>query len=74
MEAFLTEFPGVKKVTAKSLGDNLVGFEIEPERGQDLREPLAKKVIEKGWSLRRLDVRRKGLDAVYADVVLSRDS
>jgi ABC-2 type transport system ATP-binding protein len=74
MEAFLTEFPGVKKVTTKPLGDNLVGFEVEPERNKDVREPLAKKVIENGWSVRRLDVRRKGLDAVYADVVLSRDS
>jgi ABC-2 type transport system ATP-binding protein len=74
METFLTEYPGVKRVTARPLGDDLTGFEIEPERGQDLREPLAKKVIEKGWSVRRLDVRRKGLDAVYMDVVASRDS
>ncbi|HVK13806.1 MAG TPA: ATP-binding cassette domain-containing protein [Gemmataceae bacterium] len=74
MEGFLTAYPGVKKVTAKALGDNLVGFDVEPERGQDVREPLAKKVLEKGWSLRRLDVRRKSLDAVYTDVVLNRDS
>src|SRR5262249_19511386 len=45
---------GVKKVNARPLEDGLTLFEIEQERGQDLREPLGKRVIEKGYPIRRL--------------------
>jgi ABC-2 type transport system ATP-binding protein len=72
--AFLEHQPGVKKVTPRSLEDGLTGYEIEQERGRDLREALAKQVVDKGWSVRRLDLRRKNLEALYTDVVLSRDA
>jgi ABC-2 type transport system ATP-binding protein len=65
---------GVKKVNPRPLEDGLTLFEIEQERGQDLREPLGKRVIEKGYPIRRLDLRRKNLEALYTDVVLSRDA
>jgi len=65
--------PGVKKVTSRPLDDGVTGYEIEQEKGKDLREALAKRVIEKGWTVRRLDLRRKNLEALYTDVVLSRD-
>jgi gliding motility-associated transport system ATP-binding protein len=64
---------GVKKVEGRTLGDGVTGFEIEPEKGKDLREALAKSVMERGWFVRRLDLRRKNLEALYTDVVLSRD-
>ncbi|HJZ92914.1 MAG TPA: ATP-binding cassette domain-containing protein [Gemmataceae bacterium] len=70
----LQQQPGVKKVTARPLDDGVTGFEIEQEKGKDLREALGKRVIEKGWSVRRLDLRRKNLEALYTDVVLSRDA
>jgi len=65
---------GVKKVNDRPLDDGVTLFEIEQERGQDLREPLGKRVIEKGYPIRRLDLRRKNLEALYTDVVLSRDA
>jgi ABC-2 type transport system ATP-binding protein len=65
---------GVKKVTARPLDDGVTGLEIEQERGQDLREGLARAVMDKGWAVRRLDLRRKNLEALYTDVVLSRDT
>src|SRR5262245_2050183 len=65
---------GVKKVTGRALDDGVTLFEIEQERGQDLREPLGQKVFEKGYPIRRLDLRRKNLEALYTDVVLSRDA
>src|SRR5262245_43288240 len=71
---FLQQQPGVKKVTSRTLDDGVTGFEIEQEKGKDLREALGKRVIEKGWSVRRLDLRRKNLEALYTDVVLSRDA
>jgi len=69
----LEEQAGVKKVTERPLDDDVTGFEIEQERTHDLREALAKRIIERGWSILRLDLRRKNLEALYTDVVLSRD-
>jgi ABC-2 type transport system ATP-binding protein len=74
MKTFLEQQSGVKKVSDRTLDDGVTLFEIEQERGQDLREPLGKKVFEKGWAVRRLDLRRKSLEALYTDVVLSRDA
>ncbi|HKB01759.1 MAG TPA: ATP-binding cassette domain-containing protein [Gemmataceae bacterium] len=71
--AFLQQQSGVKKVTPRAVEDGVTGYDIEPERGRDLRETLAKQVVDKGWSVRRLDLRRKNLEALYTDVVLSRD-
>jgi ABC-2 type transport system ATP-binding protein len=65
---------GVKKVTGRAMDDGVTGFEIEQERGLDLRETLASRMIGNGWSVRRLDLRRKNLEALYTDVVLSRDA
>jgi ABC-2 type transport system ATP-binding protein len=65
---------GVKKVTARQQDDGVTAFEIEQDRGKDLREVLSKSVIEKSWTVRRLDLRRRNLEALYTDVVLSRDA
>jgi ABC-2 type transport system ATP-binding protein len=65
--------PQVKRVTDQPLDDGVSLFEVEQERGHDLREPLAKAVIEKGYTVRRLDLRRRNLEGLYTDVVLSRD-
>src|SRR4051812_38030284 len=70
----LEQQAGVKKVTDRPLDDGVTVFEIEQERGQDLREAVGKKVFEKGYAIRRLDLRRKNLEALYTDVVLSRDA
>jgi ABC-2 type transport system ATP-binding protein len=69
----IEEQAGVKKVDGRPLDDGVTGFEIEQEKGKDLREALAKCVMARGWSVRRLDLRRKNLEALYTDVVLSRD-
>ena len=74
IKSMIEKEKGVKKVTDKAMDDGVTGFEIEQERGQDLRESLAKRVIEHGWTVRRLDLRRKNLEALYTDVVLSRDT
>ena len=65
---------GVKKVTSRPLDDGLNLFEVEQEKDQDLREPVGRKVFEKGFTIRRLDLRRKNLEALYTDVVMSRDA
>jgi ABC-2 type transport system ATP-binding protein len=66
--------PGVKKVTATPIDDGWLAIEIEQDRSGDLREVVAGKIVSAGWSIRRLDLRRKNLEALYTDVVLSRDT
>lgn len=73
VKKLLEQQAGVKKVTTRPIEDGLLSVEIEQERGGDLREALAGKVVSSGWSIRRLDLRRKNLEALYTDVVLSRD-
>jgi ABC-2 type transport system ATP-binding protein len=70
----LEQQAGVKKLSTKPIQDGLLGVEVEQERGSDLREALASKIVTAGWSVRRLDLRRKNLEALYTDVVLSRDA
>ena len=70
----LEQQAGVKKVTDRPLEDGMSLFEVEQDRNQDLRESLGKKVFEKGYAVRRLDLRRKNLEGLYTDVVLNRDA
>lgn len=72
IEAAIAKFPGVKSVRGQLIGDDLTEFNIDGERGQDIREPLVKLVVSNGWAVRRLDLRRKNLEAVYTDVVMNR--
>jgi ABC-2 type transport system ATP-binding protein len=74
VRTLLEQQTGVKKVSGAPGDDGITLFEIEQDRGKDLREPLAKAVFEKGYSIRRIDLRRRNLEALYTDVVLNRAS
>ena len=71
---FLEHEPGVAKVRLIGQEKETVSFEIETVNNADLREVLAKRVVEKGWALRRLDLRRQQLEDLYMSVVLRADS
>jgi len=73
VKAFLESQPGVAEVLPTASEQDLSLFEIKTVDGVDLREILAKRLIEKGWSIRKLDLRRQRLDDLYMSVVL-RDS
>ena len=51
-----------------SSADGAATFEL-PQLSTDQGERLAKGVIEHGWGLRRLEVRRRRLDDLYSEVV-----
>jgi len=69
----LSKEPGVASVKQASGDAELGTYEIESSGGTDLRETLARRVMEKGWSLRRLDLRRVRLEDLYMNVVLRGD-
>ena len=70
---WLEKEPGVKSSSVKAAADGIAACEVVADQGQDLREKLARKAFEKGWAVRRLDLRRKNLEALYTDVVMRRD-
>jgi ABC-2 type transport system ATP-binding protein len=69
---FLRSQTGVHEVQETANADGVCTFDVHTDRGQDLREPLAKKLVEKGWGVRRLDLRRAKLEEVYMNVVFQR--
>lgn len=61
---------GVAQVTPQGMSDGLAVFEIRTHRDQDLREAICQRVVKNGWTLRRLDLRRRKLEDHFAEVVL----
>jgi ABC-2 type transport system ATP-binding protein len=61
---------GVSKVSAQPVEDGLTAFEIRTHHDHDLREALAQRVVKNGWTLRRLDLRKRTLEDLFIDVVM----
>ena len=74
VKPWLENEPGVARVKLAASDGDLSLFEIETVNNADLREPLAKSVMNKGWSIRRLDLRRQKLEDLYMSVVLRGES
>src|SRR4051794_4103069 len=65
----LETVPGVEHVvTIPSDGDH-AAFEIQTRDGSDLREELAQRVVQNGWPLRQLDIRRSTLEDRFIQAV-----
>jgi len=59
---------GVAQVTAKAMEDGVYSYEVRPHHSQDLREALFQRVAKSGWSLRRLDLRRRTLQDRWNEI------
>jgi gliding motility-associated transport system ATP-binding protein len=73
VKQWLEHESGVGRVRLVSHDKEMASFELETINNADLREALAKRIIEKGWALRRLDLRRQKLEDLYTSVVLRAD-
>jgi ABC-2 type transport system ATP-binding protein len=60
----LATIPGVTRVQASTSG----GFEIESDRGTDVRRDIAKTVVNRGWGLLELRPMRMSLEEVFLKV------
>ena len=69
IQHWLEKEEGVLKVASQRVEDDVTSFEIEIGKRTELREILGRKVIEKGWNLRKLDLRRQRLEDLYMNVV-----
>jgi ABC-2 type transport system ATP-binding protein len=61
----LASIPGVSRVVASDVGG---GFEVESERGNDIRRELAKTVVNRGWGLLELRPMRMSLEEIFLQV------
>ena len=65
----LETIPGVARVNLAGKDGELATFEVQADGGADLREALAARVMQNGWSLRRLDIRRNTLEDRFIQAV-----
>jgi gliding motility-associated transport system ATP-binding protein len=61
----LAAIPGVTRVAVSDSGG---GFEVETERGTDVRRELAKTVVTRGWGLLELRPMRMSLEEIFLQV------
>ena len=69
MHRALETAPGVARVGLTRKDGELAAFEIIAADGADLREALAARVVQNGWALRRLDLRRTTLEDRFIQAV-----
>ena len=65
----LESTPGVKRVGMTDQEGDLLRVEVLTEGGIDLREILAQRIIQNGWALRLLDLRRSSLEERFVRAV-----
>ena len=64
---------GVEQVSSEALGDGLCAFQIRTRKDQDLREAISQRIAKNGWTIRRLDLKRRTLEDRFMEVTQQRD-
>lgn len=59
---------GVETVVSQPLGGDLYAYQVRATRAADLREKLFAQIVAGGWTLRRLDVRRRSLQDRWNEI------
>ncbi len=63
--ASLGRVPGVTRVVEADRRDGTIGYEIDSERGRDVRRDLARAVVTSGWGLLEMRPMRLSLEDVF---------
>jgi ABC-2 type transport system ATP-binding protein len=67
--AALTHIPGVTRVAESDRRNGAIGFEVDSEKGHDVRRELARAVVQNGWGLLELRPMRVSLEEVFLSVI-----
>jgi ABC-2 type transport system ATP-binding protein len=59
---------GVAQVTTKGTDDGVTLFEVRAHQFKDLREQISQRIAQKGWPMRRLDLRRRKLQDRWDEI------
>jgi ABC-2 type transport system ATP-binding protein len=65
VEPVLAQVPGVIRITLADRHAGSVGYEVESERGRDVRRDIAQTVISSGWGLLELRPVRMSLEEIF---------
>ena len=66
--ATLARVPGVTRIGPADQRPDSGAFEVETERGRDIRRDLAREVVTRGWGLLELRPMRMSLEEVFLQV------
>jgi ABC-2 type transport system ATP-binding protein len=61
----LRHVEGVTRVNEADRHDTIVGYEVESERGHDIRRNLARGIVSNGWGLLELRPMRMSLEEIF---------
>ncbi len=61
----LEQVAGVTRVALADQREAIVGFEVESDRGSDVRRDLARAIVTKGWGLLELRPMRMSLEEIF---------
>ena len=61
----LAQVPGVTRAMLTDQREDVAGYEVESERGRDVRRELARTVVTKGWGLLELRPMRMSLEEIF---------
>jgi ABC-2 type transport system ATP-binding protein len=64
----LTAVPGVTRVALSERRNVIEAFEVESERGQDIRREIARAIVNRGWGLLELRPMRMSLEEIFLQV------
>ena len=64
-EPALERITGVRRIAESDRRNNIVGYEIQSERGHDIRRDLSKAVVTNGWGLLELRPMRMSLEEIF---------
>jgi ABC-2 type transport system ATP-binding protein len=64
----LSSIPGILKVIPAEQRGVSGGFEVESERGSDIRRELARTIVNRGWGLLELRPMRMSLEEIFLQV------
>jgi gliding motility-associated transport system ATP-binding protein len=65
VSAALGGIGGVMRVSEADRRDGIVGYEVESEKGHDVRRDLARAVVSSGWGLLELRPMRMSLEEIF---------
>jgi ABC-2 type transport system ATP-binding protein len=64
-QAALQQIPGVTRVSVSDTRAQHVGFEVDSERGRDVRRDLASTIVSRGWGLLEMRPMRMSLEDIF---------
>jgi ABC-2 type transport system ATP-binding protein len=71
-EKVMAGVPGVDRATAAPAADGWAAVSVQSRHDKDVREAVSRKAFEKGWGVRRLELKRERLEDTFMKVAYQR--